>query len=40
VEALVEICGEVDGLLCGRERQGDVARMERSRRTAAEAFPV
>src|SRR5438874_11240501 len=37
MEALVEICAEVDGFLCCRERQGNVAGMERSCRTAAEA---
>ena len=36
METLVEICAEVDGLLRGRERQGNVASMERRRRTAAE----
>src|SRR6266550_7649389 len=37
MEALVEICAELDGLLGGRERQGKVAGMERRCRTAAEA---
>ena len=37
MEPLVEICAEVDGLLRGRKRQGNVAGMERRRRPAAEA---
>src|SRR5438045_4620050 len=37
MEPLIEIGAEVDGFLCGRERQGNVAGMERSCRTAAEA---